>query len=678
MIDMTARRRPPSSPLTHLHGRRPGLGVSFLGGAVAAGLGLGVFAVLVMVLWVSSPYPDSGPGGALRIAAVLWLLAHGAELVRADTLSGVPAPVGVTPLLLFVLPVLLVHRAARDAAADGGEGEPLVPGPTVWAGVVLGYLGVGAAAAAFAARGELRPDWWWTVLWVPVVVTVAAGAGVWTACGQPPEAVERVLVALPRWVRRLVPGVAARARLGVAARAGGAGVAVLVGGGAVLVGASLVWHGAAARGSFSQLAEGWSGRFAVLLLCAALVPNAAVWAASYALGSGFVLGAGHVVGPTSAAPASLLPPFPLLEAVPGAGVEGLVRWGVGAVPVVAGLVVGWFVARAAVWDGDGDMGVEEAAAGGGGPASGGARTKGGGASEGARAPGGRDSGAAGRVPVVVWSGARTAGVAVQASVFCGVVFALLGALSGGPLGVGVLARFGPVWWQVGGAALGWALVTAVPVAVAVRGWRCRSGRAVSAVSVGEASGALIGWPCVEGLRERGPGGGGRQLLGRLPLVGGWLSRDSGAGESDGASTGTEPRAGRTVYDQEVAPDRAVPRQDGRSGEGGQGLSDDADDDEIPYVEYDHDTTFEPYDFPSNEPPPEPPPAPSSEPRPAPSPEPPPAPSPEPSKPSDAVEDSDAPDAPDAPDTPDVPEASDAPEAPEEPERPGESEGTASS
>ncbi|NUP24932.1 MAG: hypothetical protein HOZ81_54535, partial [Streptomyces sp.] len=303
VIDMTARRRPPSSPPTHLHGRRPGLGVSFLGGALAAGLGLGVFAVLVMVLWVSSPYPDSGPGGALRIAAVLWLLAHGAELVRADTLSGVPAPVGVTPLLLFALPMLLVHRAARDAAADGGEGEPLVPGPTVWAGVVLGYLGVGAAAAAFAARGELRPDWWWTALWVPVVVTVAAGAGVWTACGQPPEAVERVLVALPRWVRRLVPGVAARARLGVAARAGGAGMAVLVGAGAVLMGASLVWHGAAVRGSFSRLTEGWSGWFAVLLLCAALVPNAAVWAASYALGPGFVLGVGHVVGPTSAAPA---------------------------------------------------------------------------------------------------------------------------------------------------------------------------------------------------------------------------------------------------------------------------------------------------------------------------------------------------------------------------------------
>lgn len=87
-----------------------------------------------------------GAGGALQVAALLWLLAHGAELVRTDTLSGLPAPVGVTPLLMLMLPVWLVYRAARDAAADGGDGAPLVSGRTAWAGVVLGYLGVGVAA----------------------------------------------------------------------------------------------------------------------------------------------------------------------------------------------------------------------------------------------------------------------------------------------------------------------------------------------------------------------------------------------------------------------------------------------------------------------------------------------------------------------------------------------------
>ncbi|CAM5521732.1 hypothetical protein SGLAM104S_07039 [Streptomyces glaucescens] len=121
--------RPSLSPLiTPLRGRSPGLAAGLLNGALAAGLGLGSLTALVMLLWISSPYPDSGPGGALHVAASLWLLAHGAELVRTDTVSGLPAPVGLTPLLLLLLPVWLLHRAARDAVegdpAGGDEGRP--------------------------------------------------------------------------------------------------------------------------------------------------------------------------------------------------------------------------------------------------------------------------------------------------------------------------------------------------------------------------------------------------------------------------------------------------------------------------------------------------------------------------------------------------------------------------
>ncbi|WP_043733834.1 DUF6350 family protein, partial [Streptomyces zinciresistens] len=187
---MTARRTPLSSLLTRLRHRTPGLGASLLNGAVAAALGLGALSVLVMALWIVSPYPDSGPGGALRIAAVLWLLAHGAELVRVDTLSGLAAPVGVTPLLLLALPVWLVHRAARDAAADGGDGTPPASGRTAWAGVVLGYLAVATCAAVYAGGGEPRPSWPWTVLCVPLLAMGAAAVGVWTACERQPEAAD--------------------------------------------------------------------------------------------------------------------------------------------------------------------------------------------------------------------------------------------------------------------------------------------------------------------------------------------------------------------------------------------------------------------------------------------------------------------------------------------------------
>ncbi|WP_345140280.1 cell division protein PerM, partial [Streptomyces mexicanus] len=203
-VIQTNRRRPPFPyPPTRVRGRSPGFGAGLLGGVVAAGLGLGAFAVPVIVLWISSPYPDSGPGSALHVAAALWLLAHGAELVRTDTLTGVPAPLGVTPLLLLVLPTVLLHRAARDAT-DTGDGGPLVPPRTAWSGVVAGYLTVAGAAAVYAQGGALRPSWVWTVLWLPLVTAVAAGSGVWAAYGCPRAPLERALGRLSPGVRRLL------------------------------------------------------------------------------------------------------------------------------------------------------------------------------------------------------------------------------------------------------------------------------------------------------------------------------------------------------------------------------------------------------------------------------------------------------------------------------------------
>ncbi|NUP76827.1 MAG: hypothetical protein HOV96_04650, partial [Nonomuraea sp.] len=216
VIQTTARRPPLSSLPTRLRHRSPGLAAGLVGGVLAAGLGLGSFAVLVVVMWISSPYPDSGPGGSLHVAAALWLLAHGTELIRTETLSGVPAPVGVTPLMLLALPVWLVHRAARDAVEGGEEDGPLGSGGAVWTGVVLGYLGVGLAAAVYASGGELRPSWEWTVVSVPVLVMGAAASGVWAAYGRPLEVVDGVPRLVPAGHPLLTPD--GRARLATAAR----------------------------------------------------------------------------------------------------------------------------------------------------------------------------------------------------------------------------------------------------------------------------------------------------------------------------------------------------------------------------------------------------------------------------------------------------------------------------
>lgn len=427
VTQVTERGNPLSTaPRAARRRRSPAAAACVAGGAVAAGLGLGSLAVLVIVLWISSPYPDSGPGGALHLAAALWLLAHGTELVRYDTLSGVPAPVGLTPLLLVALPVLLMRRAARLGSAAEEPGEEVLPASAVFSAVLCGYLAVGALATAYASGGPLSADPLSAARHVPMVAVLAAAGGVWEARGRP-------LGPLPSWVPGGVRRAVARPRYALALRAGAGGALVLLGGGVLILGASLVRHGAEVQGAFLGVTGVWSGRFAVLLLAVALIPNAMVWGTAYALGPGFALGTGVSATPLGLAGAPALPRFPLLAALPAEGAGGPLSWAAAGVPVVAGLAVGWFAVR--------------------------------------------------RAREVSYR--ETALTAALGALVCGLAMAGLAAASAGPLGSRALAEFGPVWWAVGAAAFAWALALAVPVAVGVHGWRNRPVRGAAGAAGGD-------------------------------------------------------------------------------------------------------------------------------------------------------------------------------------------------
>lgn len=432
-----------SLPLLPVKARSSVLATCFLRGAIAAGLGLGALAVLVMVLWISSPYPDSGPGGALRTAASLWLLAHGTQLVRPETLTGTPAPVGVVPLLLMALPAWLAHRAARDALMPGedevyeGEcAESLPSGWTVFWAVTCGYLMIGGATVLYASAGPLPADPRSAGLHLSLTAALATAFGVWTAHGRP-------LGPLPDRVPALLRSALVDGRTAVAARAAGAAVAVLLGGGALLAGACLAWHIGVAEDSFLRLAENWPGRFALLLLALVLVPNAAVWGAAYGLGPGFAVGTGAVVTPLGVAGTPALPHFPLLAAVPTGTHGSWWNWAAAGVPLVAGVVLARFCARAAVFEG--------------------------------------------------WGRRDAARAALLGAVLCGCALAGLAALSGGPLGTAALAKLGPVWWRTGGAALLWAMAVGVPAALVLRAWGTRERVARQRRSLRARVAGALGW-----------------------------------------------------------------------------------------------------------------------------------------------------------------------------------------
>ncbi|MGW0858470.1 cell division protein PerM [Streptomyces sp. NPDC002690] len=488
-----------SPMLSSGRGRAAALASALLRGSIAAGLGLGTLTVLLLGLWISSPYSDAGPGRAVRTAAALWLLSHGAELLRTDTLSGVPAPVATVPLMLMVLPVWLLHRAARDALdaadpvtpVDATEDRP-PSAAAVCCAVMTGYLLVVAGAVVFVRSAPLRVDTGASAtLAFPLVAVVAgaAAAGVWTASGRP-------LGATPSWaplrVQEAVARTLFRDRAEAATRSALAGLAVLLGGGALLVAVGLVRNGAATEESFLALSDEPSGQVAVLLLALALVPNAAVWAASYGLGPGFSLGTAATVAPLGFYGDPALPGFPLLAALPQPGPGTTVNAAAGVVPLAAAVALAWFTVRRA-----------------------------------APLYGARED---------AWSPGETALVTGLAAIGCGVGAAALAALAGGPMGTRALAEFGPVWWLTGPAAAIWTAVLGVPTALLMRSWRLRE---QTWGWRGEAAEAVRGAGVASAVPEKVAAPEWTALPART--FGSWRS-GALSGTSSGASSGAVPEA----------------------------------------------------------------------------------------------------------------------------------------
>lgn len=194
----------------------------------------------------------------------------------------------------------------------------------------------------------------------------------------------------------------AHARLVV--RAAGVALGALLAAGAVLTGCALAADLSRAVRLTQALTPGAVGGALLLVLCLVYAPNAAVWGAAYTVGPGFAVGVGTSVSPFDVT-LGPVPAFPLVAALPDDGGPSPATWPFLAAPLLAGVLSGMFVSRRLR---TGDYGPHPV-------------------------------GAAG-----LWAG--VSGLAA------GLAFAVVAALSGGPLGSGRLAALGPSPWQVGLAA----------------------------------------------------------------------------------------------------------------------------------------------------------------------------------------------------------------------------------
>ncbi|MDT3438483.1 DUF6350 family protein [Pseudofrankia sp. BMG5.37] len=373
MAHPVASRGAAALRLTRLARLAHAFGVALPGPAVACAAGLVAVQLLVLVAWGADTRSSAGAGAALRVGADLWLLAHGATLRLPD------GDVRVLPLGLAALPVLLAASSGyRLAAARAGGAVSRAPREVDVAAGLAGRVGSGlrsripgladfvplpagpGGARSTAARRRVRPR---RVLLDIVAVVFAQTALVCVVCWAASSPMARPVPSSAALGAAGLSGLGATIgvlagyrRLGTAWRrvpvmlrvplAGGlAATAALVAVGALGLCVLLLVRAGRVSGVASGLDPGLVGGVGLFAVQLVLLPNLAIWACSYALGTGFAAGPTVTVTPTSAAPTTL-PDLPVLRLLPSAPLPGWAWLVLAVAPLAAGTALALSVRRA--------------------------------------------------------------------------------------------------------------------------------------------------------------------------------------------------------------------------------------------------------------------------------------------------------------------------------------------
>jgi Family of unknown function (DUF6350) len=255
-----------------------------------------------------------------------WLYAHGA---------GVSTPAGRIALVPMGFPLLvgwLTFRGMRSAV----YGASLTGGRAL-AMAAAAATGTYSAVAGLAVLGLRlldgpRVGGWPAAAGAFVLSSVAAPLGAVAGSGRRPRD-------MVTWLARRLDVYAQSA-----GRAGAAALGALVAGGALVFGFAQLTHLSRSGLLFERLANGGADLIPMLLLCLALVPNAAVCGLAYSVGSGFAVGGDTAVTPWIS-DLGATPALPILGALPDAGLPPRPMGLVLLIPMAAGVAGGVVIVR---------------------------------------------------------------------------------------------------------------------------------------------------------------------------------------------------------------------------------------------------------------------------------------------------------------------------------------------
>ena len=247
-------------------------------------------ALIVLIAWATAGSLSGAMGDALRGSFWVWLGAHHLTFSLALPPSGIPGALSFLPLGALIFPFIAfrgainrlhrqfdVHRSLNSKQRQG-----LI-------GLFLSYSVI-MILASFGSRSlDVHPRWWWAPIIVIALIAVAEFTLV-VPSGQP---------SLLRDLTR---------------------ISVIVVGGLLGIGAfayslSLAFHFSVVRDLYAVLDAGIIGGILLTVLAILTLPNMAISALSYLLGTGFSIGSGTLVSP-GFHQLNEIPAFPLLGAIP--------------------------------------------------------------------------------------------------------------------------------------------------------------------------------------------------------------------------------------------------------------------------------------------------------------------------------------------------------------------------
>ncbi|TLP74090.1 DUF6350 family protein [Nesterenkonia sphaerica] len=272
------------------------------------------------------------PESTSELAAQLWLMSHAAPLNLAEDTSA--GWFHLVPLGFALVPFLLSWRAGRRLAQGAYPFQ-------LWQGLSAFTLAYAGAAVGIGRVAVNDPG---TMVWAGVAAAGLTGAGSLAGCYAEARSATRMIgVDLESRVESLSQRMKwAGVYTWAVIRGGTVAAVTVVGLSALLLAGWLGWRWMDVANAYQELDAGVSGAAGLTLLHLGLVPNFVLWTLAYATGAGFNLGAGSPVGPWEVR-LGAVPDVPVLAALPDQVYEYSAA--ALAVPVVAGVVAGWWLMR---------------------------------------------------------------------------------------------------------------------------------------------------------------------------------------------------------------------------------------------------------------------------------------------------------------------------------------------